>query len=143
MARSRAVKQKGKKRGPVEAGPEFREVIAYLNGVADAVTSQRAPAVEGEASPQRGRTPSHRPTLRYGQDAEEPFEAPAARRRTIPYGESGAPDPAVAEGERAELPLPPELPWAEDVLERPSGIRLRCAPLRQEWYDLAGAGRRK
>jgi hypothetical protein len=106
-----------------------------MNGVADAVTSRAAPA-HGDA-PSYGARSSHRPTLRYGEEPSLPFEPAPVRRRTVPYG--GSEPTADVEG---ALPHPPDPAWADDMLERPSGIRLRCAPLVQEWYDLAGAGRK-
>jgi hypothetical protein len=145
MARNRTARStKARKAArPDSAPPTFREAIAYMHGVADAVSvrAPAAPEVAQALEPGASDASEHRrPTLRYGEVPSHPPEAPAARRRTLPYGAPEGP------AERPALELssaPPEIAWEAEVFERPSGIRLRTAPLVQEWYELAGAERRR
>jgi hypothetical protein len=111
-----------------------------MDGVADAVT-RRVAAMPDDPALLGGRSATRRPTLRYGEDGVPTAYVPKGQRRTLPYG-----SPASAGRESVpELEIELELarasagPFSDEGLERPSGIRLRCAPLRQEWYDLAGA----
>jgi hypothetical protein len=135
MTRDRKHKQKSARKRARRAAPppEFREAIAYMHGVADAVGARPGAGATDTST-------SQRPTLRYGEVPTRPPEAPATRHRTLPYGSPEGPGQAVS-GEGSSLP--PEIALESELLERPSGIRLRCAPLRDEWYELAGASRRR
>ena len=129
MAKHRGHNRRVEKGHRIEAATEFREAVAYMHGVADAVSSGVAPEVGDESeSRARARSPSHRPTVPFGEEAPTVADTPAARRRTVPYA-------SAAHAELADH----DLLLGDDPLERQSGIRLRCAPLRQEWYDLADA----
>ncbi len=137
---SKRARSKAKKRATPGSALEFREAIAYMHGVADAVSVRAAPLADAVESGASARSPSRRPTLRYGEVSSQLPEAPPERRRTVPYGSPGGPTERASQDYSA---APPEIAWDYDVLERPSGIRLRCAPLQEEWYELAGAERRK
>lgn len=132
MARNHKHKALKKKIRRGTAPPAFREAIAYMHGVADAVSARP------EAGP--GPSTNERPTLRYGEVPTQPPVAAPARHRTLPYRSPGG---ASALASEESSSAPPGIAFESDVLERPSGIHLRVAPLRQEWYELAGAGRRR
>lgn len=174
--------------------PSFAEVVAYINGVADALATQGREvrplslvpvmAIDvAKASDPRALSGTRPPvayariTLRFG-DPTDPSDmlpvwprmasvrpyAPtrggarlleldtipplddalgSMQRCTYPYGAlalslaSPAATAAVSPFPRLVSPHPDSAPPGTDF-DRPSGVRLRCAPLSREWYRLTG-----